>query len=77
MKIFISGGLPNTIGALACAPGIIFEEAIAYAMAGTAIRNPTTGPARPTSNNARRVVIGERMRMNAPNVPNKVGAGMQ
>ena len=31
----------------------------------------------PTSKSARRVVIGERMRMNAPNVPNRVGAGMK
>ena len=69
--------VPKTIAALSCAPGTIFDVAMAKASAGTATTNPATGPDSPTSKSARRVVIGERMRMNAPNVPKSVGAGMK
>ena len=71
------GGLPNRIAAFSCTPGTIFEVAIAYAMVGTASTKPAMGPAIPISNKARRVVMGARIRRNAPNVPNRVGAGMK
>ena len=39
---------------------------MAMAKAGTAMTKPTSGPASAISNKARRLMIGERMRMNAP-----------
>ena len=77
MKRRVSGGLPKINGALSSTPGTMRDVATAHAIAGTAITKPATGPLRPTSKRARRVVIGERMRMNAPNVPKSVGAGMK
>ena len=37
--------------------------------------NPAIGPATPMSSSMARVRMGERIRMNAPSVPNKVGDG--
>ena len=42
-----------------------------------ATTNPAIGPAIPISNNAVRERIGERIRMTAPMVPIRVGAGMK
>src|ERR1044072_3768502 len=46
---------------------------------GNATTNPASGPANPISNSARRDGIGERILINAPNVPvkNNGGAGMK
>jgi hypothetical protein len=45
--------------------------------AGTAKTKPTKGPEAPTSNRARVVRMGERMRMKAPKVPMSEGKGMK
>jgi hypothetical protein len=42
-----------------------------------ATRKPAIGPAIPMSNSAVRERIGERIRMNAPIVPNILGNGMK
>jgi len=43
--------------------------------AGTATMNPAIGPAAPTSSNALRSMIGDFIRMKAPNVPMMNGIG--
>jgi len=48
-----------------------------YARTGNAATKPAIGPATPTSNRARRVVNGARIRMSAPNVPRRGGPGMK
>ena len=61
----------------AAAWAIGFEKVNAKANTTTATTNPAIGPAMPMSNSAARERMGERMRMNAPNVPISVGAGMK
>ncbi len=58
-------------------PGITLACRTPNANAGKATRNPTKGPEAPTSNSARVDRIGERIMMNAPNVPISVGAGIK
>ena len=59
MKRRVIGALPKINGALSSTPGTMRDVATARAIAGTAITKPATGPLRPTSKRARRVVIGE------------------
>lgn len=51
------------------------DRRIPTASTGSATTNPASGPAMPMSNSARRVGIGERMRMTAPKVPMRGGPG--
>ena len=55
-------------------PGITLENAMPTASAGTRKTKPASGPAIPISKSARREKMGDRIRMNAPNVP-KTGDG--
>ena len=53
------------------------ETSRPISMAGTAKINPAIGPAMPISKSAERDGIYERMRMKAPSVPMRVGAGIK
>ena len=54
-----------------------FDNVSANAKATMATTKPAMGPAIPISNNVARERMGDRMRMNAPNVPMSVGAGIR
>jgi hypothetical protein len=54
-----------------------WELKVAIIRAGMATINPASGPEIPISKSARRVVMGVLIRMKAPMVPIKVGAGIK
>src|SRR5215472_15522722 len=73
---FENQGKPNN-WALAVSPVSGLHKSKEKKSTGMATTNPAMGPAMPISNRSRRLRMGERMRMNAPRVPIKVGAGMK
>src|SRR5207245_6461388 len=56
-------------------PGAPVERASPASVTGMAIAKPTRGPDTPMSRSARRLGIGSRMLMNAPNVPRRGRGG--
>ena len=68
-------GVPNIKSPLWPIPGTTFDSATPAISGDTSATKPASGPAMPISNNTRLDKIAERIRINAPRVPIKVGAG--
>jgi len=72
-----SQGSPNSIVPSETVIGANFDQVRPKYRAGTDKMKPVSGPLAPISNNSSRLVSGDLMRIKAPKVPIKVGAGMK
>src|SRR5215813_1956206 len=72
-----TSGYPNSMPGGAAPAGATCDKPSEKSKTGNATANPAIGPAMPISKSTLREGSGERIRINAPMVPNKVGNGMK
>jgi hypothetical protein len=77
MMIFRSRGSPKTIDSSRGREGRTLDRARPAINAGRARMNPVKGPATPISKSSFLRVMGDLIRIKAPRVPMRVGAGMK